>query len=206
MTTITTYAELKQNVQDYSKRGDILSKIDTWIDLAESDIWDVLRIPEMDENTTLSTNTTDRFVALPADFIAARRLQIDLTDIGYRPVDYRTPQTLHILDTAGIPYEYTVTDQFEMNRISDQVYTLELQYWKELTPLSASNASNAVLANHPMIYLAGCMKHFALWALNDQVLAKWDAMFNQQVARANRRAKKARYPAAASGRVVGMVV
>ena len=209
MTTITSYNELKQNVLDYSKRSaaSVNSKIDSWIDLAEVDIWNVVRLPEMDENTTLNTNTTDRFVALPSDFIEARRLQIDLANLPPCDLTYKAPKQLRILDKAGIPYAYTVTDQFELNRISDQVYTLELQYYKELTPLSASNASNAVLANHPMIYLAGCMKYFSIWARREpQELAQWDTMFNQQVAFANRRARRARVPAASGGRVAGMIV
>lgn len=207
MTTITTYNELKQNVQDYAKRGDILSKIDSWIDLTEVDIWNSVRLKEMDENTTLSTNTTDRFVALPSDFIEVRRLQIDLANLPPCDLDFVVPKQLRILDRAGIPFEYTVTDQLELNRVSDQVYTLELQYYKSLTPLSSSNASNAVLANHPMIYLAGCMKYFSLWARRDpQELAKWDTVFNQQVAFANQRARRGRVPASSGGRVAGMIV
>lgn len=205
MTTLTSYAELKQNIQDYAKRNDILGKLDLFIDLAERDIWDVVRIRDMEVRATASTSTTDRFIQLPTGFIAMRQLQITVDGVLY-DMDENTPKSMQISDSAGCPNQYVVTSQLELNRTSDQVYTLEMDYWKELTALSASNTTNAVLTQHPMIYLSRCMFHFCQWALQLERTQYWDSVFNHQVARANRKARQGRYGAAPAAISQGWVV
>ncbi len=83
MTTLTSYAELKQNIQDHAKRDDILDNLDLFIDLAERDIWDAVRIRDMEVRATASTSTSDRFIQLPTGFIAMRQLQITVDDVLY---------------------------------------------------------------------------------------------------------------------------
>lgn len=205
MTTLTSYAELKQNIQDYAKRNDVLGKLDLFIDLAERDIWDVVRIRDMETRATASTSTSDRFVQLPTGFIQMRQLQITVDDVLY-DMDESTPKSLQVLDTAGCPNQYVVTSQLELNRISDQAYTLEMDYWKELTALSGSNTTNAVLTQHPMIYLSRCMFHFCNWSLQEEKALYWDGVFNKQVARANRKARQGRYGAAPAAVTQGWVV
>ena len=71
MTTITTYAELKQNIQDFTKRNDILSKLDLFIDLAEADIWETLRVREMETRAIASSVEGSRFLSLSMTSIGA---------------------------------------------------------------------------------------------------------------------------------------
>lgn len=204
MTTITTYLELKANIQDYAKRGDIASKIDTFIDLAETDIWEKLRVREMEARAIASTSTTSRFLALPSGFLEMRRLNLEYST-RWVDLEYKVPEALYIIDQAGVPGYYTVGTQLEFNRISDTAYTVEMKYWKKLDPLSAVS-TNDILVNYPMIYLAGAMKHFGLWSVQDDVAAKWDGVFDEEIARANRQSRKGRYGSAPSKRIPGMVV
>jgi hypothetical protein len=205
MTTITTYNELKVNIEDYSKRADITSKLDTFIDLAEADIWDALRVREMEARATASTSTSDRFLALPDGFIKMRRFQITVDDVLY-DLDYENPKSMQIIDSASTPCQYTITSQIEFDRVSDQAYTVEMQYFKELTALSSSNTTNDILTKYPLVYLAGCMFHFSQWALITDQAVYWKQVFEKQIAMVNRKSRQGRYGPSPSSKINGMVV
>lgn len=191
MTTITTYAELKQNIIDHTKRSgnDMLSKLDLFIDMAESDINKDLRVREMESRTTATTSTSDRFVALPTGFKQMRQLQITVNSVLY-DLDFVTLKFMTIDDNAGIPTQFTTTSQIEMNRVSDQAYTLEIDYWKELTALSNSNTSTTVLTTYPMVYLAACLKHAFRWTLQYDNADYWENVFMREISKANRKSRK----------------
>lgn len=191
MTTITSYAELKQNIIDHTKRSgnDILSKLDLFIDAAETNINEDLRVREMETRTTATTSTSDRFVALPTGFKQMRQLQITVGDVLY-DMNFVPLKFMHIYDSASVPTQFTVTSQIEMNRVSDQAYTLEIDYWKEVTALSSSNTSNTVLTTYPMLYLAACLKHAFRWTLQYDHADYWEVIYNREVSRANRKSRK----------------
>ena len=162
--SLDTYANLKQEIIDWSHRDDLDLKIDTFIDLAESEMFSNAIAPLKSRNeearSSFTTSTSDRFVALPTGFQEARKVRIQITNGESVELEYRTPGSLNLKSGAGFPLFYTVTDKIELDRVSDQVYTGEIQYFKRFTALSTSNTTNAVLTNYPNIYLFG-----SLWAL-----------------------------------------
>ena len=207
MPSPTTYLLLRSDIEGHAKRGDIASEIDNFIYKGEFDIWEKLRVREMEARATASTLTTGRFLALPDGFIRMRRLNIDPGN-GAQPIpmDYVVPEKLEIQVTANMPLRYTVGTQLEFERTSDQAYSVEMKYYKKLASLNSSNQTNAVLTNYPMIYLAAAMKHFGIWSLQDDIAAKWDGIFDEEVARANRQSRKGRYGSAMRQSLPGMVV
>lgn len=203
---ITNYAELKVAIQDYLKRSDCLSMLDTFIDLAEVDIWSLLRVREMEARATASTSTSDRFVALPAGFIKMRQLQITV-DSSLYDLEFVPLKNMNVNSDAGIPYLFTVTSQIELNRVSDQAYTLEIDYFRELTALSGSNTTNDILTYYPMVYLSGCLNHAFRWALQTDMADYWESQFNKNVASANRKSRNGRFGPAPAMRInKGMVI
>lgn len=207
MTTITTYAELKQNILDYTKRtgGDMLSKLDQFIDSAESDIWEVLRVREMESRTTGTTSTSDRFMALPTGFIKFRQLQITVDSVLY-DLKYTPLKRMVIQDATGIPYEFSVTSQVEFNRVSDQAYTIEIDYWRSLTALSGSNTSNDVLTNYPNVYLSACLKHAFRWTMQNDLADYWELRFEKFVSRANRKSRQGMVGPSPAIYPIGMII
>lgn len=206
MTTITTYAELKQNLLDHGKRTDSLGKLDTFIDLAEGDIADDLRVREMEARATSTTNITTRFLTLPTGFIKMRRLQI-LVDGEYYDLSAKPVKDLEVIESTGTPSQFSVTAELEFDRISDQEYPLEMQYFRSLEPLSETDPSNDILINYPMIYLAGSLKHFFNWSKQREESMYWSGIYEQSVARANKRSRKGRYGPNVSGFIhKGMIV
>lgn len=207
MTTITTYAELKQNILDYTKRtgNDMLTKLDQFIDSAEQDIWEALQVREMENRTTGTTSTSDRFLALPTGFTKMRQLQITVDSVLYDMKMVPLKQMV-IHDTVGIPYEFSVTTQIEFNRTSDQAYTIEFDYWRELTALSGSNTTNSVLTEYPNVYLSACLKYAFLWTMQYDYATYWEGMFEKYVARANRKSRKGMVGPSPSIYPVGMII
>ena len=165
---LDTYANLKLELIDWSHRDDLDQKIDTFIDLAESEMLanavEPLQLRSEETLTAIATNTTDRFASLPAGYQSSRKLRIQIVDGESIELFYRTPAQLNILSSTGLPRFFTITDQIEFDRISDQVYAGEIQYYKDFTVLSDSSTTNDVLTNFPTIYLFG-----ALWALKKHV-------------------------------------
>lgn len=189
---INTYATLKDAVQRWSKRNDSLGTIDDFIDLAESDIWQRLRIRDMEARATATASVVDRFLELPTSFLEMRKLRLYSGSSQY-DLTFSPPESLNVIPSSGQPASYTITSQIEFNRTAGSAYTVEMQYFKELAALSSANTTNAVLTRFPMVYLYGCLFHYAQWALDDAMLAKYGPLFESAIDAANKSDKKGRY-------------
>lgn len=190
---ITTYAELKSKIQTWGKRTDSVSLIDDFIDLAEADIWASLRIREMEARATATVSTSSRFLELPDNYLEMRRFKIDHASIGDTELTFRAPTSLIVIDSAGMPCFYTVTTQIEFDRVPDDDYTVEMEYYRKLTALSGSATSNAVLTNYPMIYLSGALRYFYLWAEDETNGLKYEKIFYGLIAETNLKNKRGQY-------------
>lgn len=199
--SISTYAELKVSIENWAKRSDIGGVIDTFIDLAEADMWQRLEIRDMDTRATATTGS-DRFLALPAGFIKMRKLTLVSGSVRYT-LRQQTPESMNLNSASGIPTDFTVTSQLEFNRTPGSAYTAEMQYYKELDALSASNTSNGVLTRFPNIYLYGSLMYFAQWAMDDNMLAKYSALFYAAINDANEKDRKGRHGPAPQMRIEG---
>lgn len=201
--SIATYADLKVAIERWGKRTDAVTMIDDFIDLAEADIWQRLRIRDMETEATLSSSTSVRTVALPSTFLQARRLRIDRTDLDDVVLQYETPMSMRVIECAGMPLRFTITSQIELDRVSDQVYTLKLQYYSSLTALSNSNTTNAVLTRFPMVYLYASLFHYAQWAQDDTLIERYALLAEGAINAANAADRKGRYGPAPGIRMMG---
>lgn len=197
---INTYATLKDAVQRWSKRTDSLSVVDDFIDLAESDIRQNLKVRDMEARATASAS--DRYLALPDGYVSIRKLRLVSGSESYE-LFCSTPESMNVVSGSGMPTSYAITSQIEFNRVPSSAYTIEMQYYKEITALSSSNPTNTVLTRFPMVYLYGCLFHYAQWAQDDAMLAKYAPLFDGAIKRANESDRKGRYGAAKSMRIEG---
>ncbi len=186
---ISTYAELKTAVNDFGKRGDATAKVDTFIDLCESDIWANLRIKEM--QTRATGNLSGRTLALPTGFLEMRKLRLTATPYE---LEYVSPESMIIQSSSGRPTQYTVTDQIEFNKTPDSTYAYEILHYRSLTALSASQTTSDVLTRYPSIYLYGTLKHYFDWCRLDDQAMKYEAKFMDAINKANRNEKRGQYP------------
>lgn len=204
--TISTYQELKVAIQDWSKRSDTLSLLDTFIDLAEAEMYanaeEPLRLRDMETSTTGVTSITTRYMNLPTRYLAFKRLKLNLTQgdlrLQFSPIDQ-----MRISPTAGLPKFFTVGSQVEFDRISDQVYTVGIDYYQSLTPLSDAAPTNAILTRFPTIYLWGALSALWQWGKKLDESDYYYKQFLGAIAKANLQDRRGRYGPAPTIRMEG---
>lgn len=197
--SLDTYENLKAEIIDWSHRDDLDLKIDTFIQLAESEMYSnnteplQLRGEETLAAFTMDSTTPSRFVALPTGYQSMRKVRVQIVNGESVELRFRTPSQLNILSTEGLPLFFTVTDQIELDRNPDQDYAGEFQYYQEFSPLSDTVASNVVLANHPTIYLYGALWALSVYTVQPQIAAGYYQQFIAAIVGANNKDEMGRY-------------
>lgn len=190
--SITNYSELKTAIENWLDRDDLTSRVPEFIALAEADIFNDLRIRQMETRTDVTID--DEYVTIPTGFLEAKRFHIVASPIHL--MEYRSPEQLNAWasSTAGKPDYYTVIgSEFQFNATPDESYTGKLVYFKEPTALSDSNTSNDILSKYPNIYLYAALVAAEPFLGNDNRIVTWKAMYRGSVNTANQQAKKAMY-------------
>lgn len=196
---LDNFSNLKAEVINFSGRNDIANTLDSIVDIVESRIYanDIapLRIRLLETRSTASADTASRFLELPEGFLKMRRLNIQ-TDLGGCDIKYLTPEQMTTRGTIGLPRFFTVTSQLEFDRVPDQTYTVEMQYFKRATPLSDTNPTNVVLTNYPDMYLFGCLWVVNQFAAEEDKAEYFYGKFIEALSGANFQDQRGRYGAA----------
>lgn len=196
---IDTFQTLKESIINWSKRGDILSLTEDFIAIAESLMYSnpdaSLRIRDMEARATDDTNTTDRFMPLPTGYVQMRQVKINLDDLGEPAITFVPPESMIIKEVEGIPVYYTIGSQIEFDRISDDEYEIEMLYYRTLTPLSATNTTNAILTRFPQIYLYGALFACKDWTMQSDEAIGYYQKFIAAIKGANQQDRRGRYHA-----------
>jgi hypothetical protein len=166
--SISTYAELKTALSNFSDRSDLTSRLPEFVTLAETRIFygsqeapfvsDPLRIRAMETSTDLTINA--QTVALPTRYLGLRRQYIS-GDNGLK-IDMVSPDAfwgrfVSTTDT-GRPTNYTIEgENFVFGPSPDATYTGKLLYWQKFAALSADGDTNWLLTNAPGAYLQGAL-------------------------------------------------
>lgn len=199
---LATYNDLKNMLTNFSHRTDITDVVDDFITLAEDRIDTELKLRSNELRATSTATVDTRFLALPTRFYKMRSVvinrQTDVNDETEGDVTaclYKTPQALSesVRTITGRPQYFTVTSQLEFERPFDYAYTIEMNYFSKLQGLSASNTTNDVLTDYPTLYYYGCMIFLSLWEDDTQKTAKFEQLFDQAIARANKQERRGRY-------------
>lgn len=200
--SLTNYAELKTELESWSHRDDVSDRLDTFIDLAEAKLWQHLRVRGMeDKDATLTASS--RLITAPTGFLEARRLRYVSGSARYPNLHYTPPDSLVIHAESGNPSSFTVYGStIELDKQPGSG-TFELTFYKKLTPLSASNTTNAIMDEYPTLYLYGGLAELFAWAQDTEEEAKWRGKFMTEIVEANSRAKSGRYGPAPAARTQG---
>jgi len=189
---VNTFAALKQKIENWTKRTDLSDDIDDIITYAENKIDNRLRVSVNNKRATATAPTSDRFLALPDYFLEMRRFHL-IKDTNYNELIYVTPESMIINGQSGIPKYYTITSEIEFDRTPADTYTLEMSYWKKLTPLSDSNTTNDVLTNFPHIYLQACKVEVLYWSRDEDAAGAEEQRLNYLIDEANAEDLRGRY-------------
>ena len=177
---LTSYTELKAAVAEWLNRADLTTQIPDFITLAEA---------RMKRDLKRSTAKTTLYVysaavAVPADFNNPVSLRINSGTVYQdRPLKRCTPKMLgeeyaRWNGTQGRPTHYAYYDgELQFAPVPDQSYDCEMVYVTQLTPLSGSVSTNAVLTEAPDLYLYGSLLQAAPYLEHDGRIPVWESLF-----------------------------
>ena len=195
----TTYAELKTEIADFLERSDLTTVIDTFIDLTESEMQRELQMLSLE--TTADVATTAGVATMPTGFITAR----SVTWVSSNPtriLKYVTPDELERLNASNPSYVnwYTIIGS-SIKVGDDQDGTLRVTYEAGFTPLSGTNDSNIILANHPAAYLYGSLTHGAVYCKDFEGAIAYRKLFDNELSQINRDNRNRRFSGPAAVRL-----
>lgn len=192
--SLDTYDNLKLEIIAWSHRGDIDTKVDTFINMAETAMFsnddEVLQI--RGQETRSNATTSGQYLALPDDYHSMRAIRLVIPE-NDQEVLYRTPTQMKRQPGTGRPCFFTVTSQIEFNRVPDTNYDIEIHYYAKPAPLSSTVATNEVLDSNPNIYLFGALTAVFAYATDTAEMQKYNALFQGSIKGANKLFKKGRY-------------
>lgn len=167
-----TYSDLQAAIASWLNKEDLTSVIPDFITLAEARFNRELRTLQMVKRAT--AQTSDEFVAVPADWLEAKDLSI-----ANLPLAYITPEKLgewkNVNVTGKTRYYTIVGGSFELFPAPTSDVTVEMAYYAKIQALAVSNTSNWLLAKAPDLYLYGALQQAAPYIMDDERLPLWAA-------------------------------
>ncbi|MES2148589.1 MAG: hypothetical protein V4508_02240 [Pseudomonadota bacterium] len=185
--SLDTYANLQLEVADWLHRGNLGTKPQTFIMLAEKRISMLLRARLQETAGTIATVAGVATAALPSTLLGIESLSIN----GVVPsIDYLSPEQFkqEFPDTgySGAPRAYTtIGDTIYFGPVPDAVYSVAATYRASVTPLSDAAPTNSLLTKWPNVYLFGALVEGSDYAKDVAAKANWEAKFQDAIAGVN---------------------
>jgi hypothetical protein len=179
---ITTYAELQTALAGWLNRADLTGRIPDFIALCEARLG---RHEAIQSERRVDLTLATEIVTLPT---GCREILALRWDDGTRhgPIEIIGAADLPLkkvaLGETGVPqFGAIVSDGTELllAPAPDQTYVAKLLYIAALTPLSNTETSNWVLANHPDVYLLGSLVEAEPYLLNDERMPMWKSRLDE---------------------------
>lgn len=185
---LSNRTELLAAIADWLNRTDLTAVIPDFITLAEAEM--KRRLRRATESTTIYISAGN--MTGPSDMAEPIHLRLDS---GYPYLDGSmslcTPEMLTDVRqrtgyVTGRPTHYAYFDgQLQFGPSPDQSYNAILLYAQQLSPLTASNTTNAVLTEAPDLYLFGSLLQAAPYMEHDERIAVWHQKFNDAINQMN---------------------
>ena len=194
-TGITTYSGLVTSAGLWLDRSDLGTMVPDFITMVEERLNRILRVPEMEETVTLTTDAER--IDLPTDFRQARSLYLD-TDPRQELecVSLGTLRTKYACQTTGKPECYAMSgSEIVLGPAPDDEYDLILTYYQEIPPLAVGSETNWLITKHPSIYLRGVLLEAEFYGWNDERLGLIKAAQDEAISELQEQGKRKQYGA-----------
>jgi len=180
--------------------------LDTYIQLCEAEINRELKILELEDTETYTLSTSNNYVDLPSGYGGVLAFQYDSKPYDIQYFATRRAMKEHFGSDTGRPKGYTlIGSKIYFNCVPDGEYEMTLDFYKKVTALSASISENAMLLEHPDLYLYGSIRQ-ALLNINDQVrLSPIATVYSNIIDRIKEADKAKRMPAGGRARGRGNI-
>jgi hypothetical protein len=173
---ITTYAQLKTAIADWSNRSDLTSYLGDFITLAENRMFDDLLLKNFESEESLTLTQDQNYVALPSGYVSpiAFWLIVDGERVALEMVlpeqlPYYTDSTqpeFWAIDGANIRFDCPASEN----------YSAKFRMYKT-SALSDSNTSNYLLTRRPDVYLAACMVECSRFIRDTELFNIWEPRY-----------------------------
>ena len=185
---MSAYDDLITMVGSWIHRTDLTAVIPTFIALAESRMNNDLDIRQADKLATLTTTGGINTVTLPTDFKEMRSLSMDSSGITIvldnMPVGLMTQRWGS--NTSSMPRSFAIRgSNLVLAPIPDSAYSLTLDYFANITPLSAINPTNDVLVNYPDMYLHAILIYAGQYIRDTELVSGMESLYAADIARVN---------------------
>lgn len=194
---ITTYAELVDACENWLKRGGLDDRIPEFITLGEARIAREVKARQMEARTTLTV--TDETVDLPPDYVSARGVRVQGSEIGW--LMYMAPDEFFSQipsTTSSSRKVYTIIGS-ELVFPTTPAGNIDLYYYKKLAALSS--ASNTLFTVNPDLYLYAAMAAAQPFLKNIPMMPVWEGLYQATRDSVNGAHKEGRYPSGMAVRV-----
>jgi hypothetical protein len=186
---LDTYTNLKTTIANYLNRDDLTAYLGDFITLTEARLNRELRVREMvNTDTSITTVAGTQSYALPTGYIEA-------TTVIFQSDPYCTLRFMSNSDfynkynasqSRGKPTYFTILGSNILLGVApDTATTLQINYYKTLTALSDSNATNDILTNYPELYLYGSLAESAPFIMQDDRINTWATLYKEAIKNAN---------------------
>lgn len=193
--TVSTYAELKTAITTFLARGtDLDSLRDDFIDFAEAYFNRNLRVAQMEEETTLTTDSSGN-ATLPSDFLAPRSVRRSGSpNIELRPISMGGENRLSPYDTAGVARYYSISGTtLRVTPIEEGTDLLTLTYYEKIPALTDANTTNWLLTLSPDLYLYRSLAEAWTYTRDFEAATAYKAYSDQLMAELRSLDDQARY-------------
>ena len=181
------YGELKQAVEDWSKRSDLTAKIPTFLDLAHTRIVNDLDVPtersylELDNGTAITVTSNVHKLALPADYY-----RLDGLTVNGLTVDPMTPAQLtsrYRSGGGGVGKNYAIYGNDIW--VAPGLGRIEVWYYSRLADLVADTDTNTVSDRYPQCYIYAALVHLHEYVQDMEMVSSSSQMYDAAAIMAN---------------------
>lgn len=185
---IATYNDLVSSIANWLHRADLTAVIPDFIRLAEVRMNSDLDVRQGDGIATLTTTAGVNTVTLPLDFKNASALS--LTSSGTTVVLDNMPMGLMVQrygsSSSAMPRSFAIRGKnLVLAPTPDSAYSLTLDYFANITPLSATNSTNDIFTNYPDMYLHACLIYAGQYVRDTDLVANMEQLYSADVQRTN---------------------
>ena len=161
-----TFATLKTAIQDYTDNSEttFVNNLSIFIKESEERILKNVQLSLFRKNSTGSTTSSNKYLAMPSDFLAPFSLSV-LSSSAHEFLEFKDVNFIQTFTpnpaTTGTPRYYAIFDvsNFILAPTPDSTYTAELHYYYRPTSLTAGSDSGTtwLRENAPNVLLYGCL-------------------------------------------------
>ena len=203
---LSTYTEVKTSIANYLNRDDLTSTIPDFISLAEKRLDRELRVRVNMVRAQTTTTASTSFYDLPSDLIELRNITYETSGSNSYALSYLSPESgsrEYGSFASGFPRAYTnLGKDIKLYPTPDAAYTLGINYFKKLVPLSDSVTTNDILDSFPDLYLFGSCLEGAIYLNDSEQTNRFLAVYQKALDDVMSAEEAARY----SGTVMHMTV